>query len=226
MWISFFMVVFSLRLFPLDCFIPSSGSSGALGRAQEQNIRTSCIETRIRINCLSNTATNESSPNPSERGQSSSFHFTDQGEGGRYSHEDTREGKVLAQGHIASFWVTWKQWHIQKDLNCWRPKMIGNSWCLRHPAVPLHSKWLPYQLPRGGEPANQCMLSRVWLFATAWTVAPARQLCPWNFPGKNTGVGWRWGAISLNPRVRQEQNASVYVWVESCLYTLINGCRT
>ena len=27
---------------------------------------------------------------------------------------------------------------------------------------------------------------RVWLFATPWT---ARLLCPWNSPGKNTGVG-------------------------------------
>ena len=31
-------------------------------------------------------------------------------------------------------------------------------------------------------------LSRVWLFATPWTVA-TRLLCPWNSPGKNTGVG-------------------------------------
>ena len=32
------------------------------------------------------------------------------------------------------------------------------------------------------------LLSRVQLFATPWTVT-ARLLCPWNFPGKNTGVG-------------------------------------
>ena len=32
------------------------------------------------------------------------------------------------------------------------------------------------------------LLSHVWLFATPWTVAP-RLLCPWNFSGKNTGVG-------------------------------------
>ena len=31
--------------------------------------------------------------------------------------------------------------------------------------------------------------SRVQLFATPWTVA-ARLLCPWDSPGKNTGVGW------------------------------------
>ena len=32
------------------------------------------------------------------------------------------------------------------------------------------------------------LLSCVWLFATPWTVA-ARLLCPWDSPGKNTGVG-------------------------------------
>ena len=31
------------------------------------------------------------------------------------------------------------------------------------------------------------VLSCVQLFETAWTVAP-RLLCPWDFPGKNTGV--------------------------------------
>ena len=34
-----------------------------------------------------------------------------------------------------------------------------------------------------------CMLSCAWLFAIPWTVAPPRLLCPWDFPGKNTGVG-------------------------------------
>ena len=33
-----------------------------------------------------------------------------------------------------------------------------------------------------------CVLSRVRLFVTPWTVA-ARLLCPWVFPGKDTGVG-------------------------------------
>ena len=32
------------------------------------------------------------------------------------------------------------------------------------------------------------LLSRIRLFATTWTV-PARLLHPWDFPGKNTGVG-------------------------------------
>ena len=32
------------------------------------------------------------------------------------------------------------------------------------------------------------LLSHVWLFATPWPI-PVRFLCPWNSPGKNTGVG-------------------------------------
>ena len=32
-------------------------------------------------------------------------------------------------------------------------------------------------------------LSRVWLFATPWTVACTRFLCPWDFLSKSTGVG-------------------------------------
>ena len=38
---------------------------------------------------------------------------------------------------------------------------------------------------------HACMLSclsRVLFFATPWTVA-RQALCPWDFPGKNTGVG-------------------------------------
>ena len=38
-----------------------------------------------------------------------------------------------------------------------------------------------------------CVLSdfsHVWLFATPWTIA-ARLLCPWDSPGKDTGVGCR-----------------------------------
>ena len=34
-----------------------------------------------------------------------------------------------------------------------------------------------------------CVLNRVWLFVTPWTIARQALLCPWNFPGKNTGEG-------------------------------------
>ena len=44
-------------------------------------------------------------------------------------------------------------------------------------------------------------LSRVQLFVTPWTVA-YRHLQPWNFPGKNTGVGAiSFSRVSSRPRV-------------------------
>ena len=33
------------------------------------------------------------------------------------------------------------------------------------------------------------MLSHVQLFVTLWS-GSAKLLCLWNFPGKNTGIGW------------------------------------
>ena len=33
----------------------------------------------------------------------------------------------------------------------------------------------------------KCVLSHVWLFVTPWIVSH-QFLCPWNFPGNNTGV--------------------------------------
>ena len=33
-----------------------------------------------------------------------------------------------------------------------------------------------------------CVLNCVWFFGTPWTVA-CSLLCPWDFPGKSTGVG-------------------------------------
>ena len=33
------------------------------------------------------------------------------------------------------------------------------------------------------------LLSLTWLFANPWTVEPTRLLCPWDFPGKNSGMG-------------------------------------
>ena len=38
--------------------------------------------------------------------------------------------------------------------------------------------------------ARACALSCVQLFATPWAIAATRLLCPWDFPGKNTGVGY------------------------------------
>ena len=55
---------------------------------------------------------------------------------------------------------------------------------------PLLLTWLPENPPCGHQQA--CMLSRlsrVRLCATPWTLQPIRLLCPWDSPGKNTGMG-------------------------------------
>ena len=57
---------------------------------------------------------------------------------------------------------------------------------------------LVYRNPHGGIIKKVTLFFSCWVvsksFATLWTVVrqaplPARLLCPWHFPGKNTGVG-------------------------------------
>ena len=48
-----------------------------------------------------------------------------------------------------------------------------------------------------------CHFSHVWLLTTPWTVA-CRLLCPWDSPGKNTGVGYPPGDL-----LTQEPNPSL-----------------
>ena len=67
------------------------------------------------------------------------------------------------------------------------------------PGTSLGVQWLKLRLLMQGtwvyflvrEPRSHMrvsVLSHVRFFVTSWTVA-ARLLCPWDFPGKNTGVG-------------------------------------
>ena len=51
------------------------------------------------------------------------------------------------------------------------------------------------------------MLSCVWIFATPWTIAHHRLLWLWNFPGKNTGVGYHF----LLQRIFQAQGSNLYL---------------
>ena len=52
------------------------------------------------------------------------------------------------------------------------------------------------------EVACLCALSCVQLFATPWTGGPSRLLCPWNSPGKNTGVGYHFLLQRIFPTQR------------------------
>jgi len=57
----------------------------------------------------------------------------------------------------------------------------------------LEQTWVDASFPQdAGISMCVCMLSHfsgVRLFATPWTVAHTRLLCPWDSPGKNTGEG-------------------------------------
>ena len=57
----------------------------------------------------------------------------------------------------------------------------------------LEQTWVDASFPQdAGISMCVCMLSHfsgVQLFATPWTVAHARLLCPWDSPGKNSGEG-------------------------------------
>ena len=65
--------------------------------------------------------------------------------------------------------------------------------------------------------AYVCTLSHVWLFATPRTLA--RLLCPWNFPGKNTGVCYRF----LLPGTFLTQRSNPHLL---CLLHLVGGFFT
>ena len=65
------------------------------------------------------------------------------------------------------------------------PQLGDQTW------VSCNAGWL-FTVWTTREARYACMLSRfshVWLFVTLWTIVAAGLLCPWDSPGKNTGVG-------------------------------------
>ena len=76
-------------------------------------------------------------------------------------------------------------------------------------------------------------LSRVQLFATPWTI-PARLLCSWNSPGKNTGVGchsclqgifptrdWTWSPTLQADSLPSELPGKPWGWLVSLFLFLL-----
>ena len=52
-------------------------------------------------------------------------------------------------------------------------------------------RWsLPLTSPGGGVGVGGIVVKSCLTLVTPWTQAPARLLCPWDSPGKNTGVGY------------------------------------
>ena len=72
----------------------------------------------------------------------------------------------------------------------------------------LHCRQILYRLSHQGSPlkvfSSVQSLSHVQLIVTPWRVEPTRLLCPWNSPGKSTGVGNHslLQGIFLNPGIK------------------------
>ena len=73
-------------------------------------------------------------------------------------------------------------------------------------------------------------LSRIWFFATLWTVTH-QALCPWDFPGKNTGVGChfllqRYLTLSryISPLLVQNKDSNAYIyWIMMAEFFFLKG---
>ena len=75
---------------------------------------------------------------------------------------------------------------------------------------PRQYSCLENPVDKGAWQATVCSvqsLSRVRLFATPWTVA-TRLLCPWDSPGKNTGVGCHFLLQGIFPTQGSNQGLS------------------
>ena len=82
-----------------------------------------------------------------------------------------------------------------------------------------------------GDPVTTCVLSHVWFWVAPWT---ARLLSPWDFPGKNAGVGCHFllqgifltqgSNVSLfHPLLWQVDSLPLYTW-EACRPQLLSLC--
>ena len=66
---------------------------------------------------------------------------------------------------------------------------ISSSGDLPNLGIEQMSPALPGRFFTTEPPGKVKSLSHVQLYVTPWTEEPTRLLCPWDFPGKTTGVG-------------------------------------
>ena len=87
----------------------------------------------------------------------------------KVNHKTVVQTEVVTNFHRCSYWDCIQLEHRCMNLHC---KKNSYHVFLYHVCA--------WELSR---------FSCAWLFATPWTVHPTRLLCPWDSPGKNTGVG-------------------------------------
>ena len=78
---------------------------------------------------------------------------------------------IKQKEHISSFFLKKLHYNLQEN-QVSHSKVLSASYTIFRNLCPM--RFSPF--------------SRVWLFATSWTISP-RLLCPWDSPGKSTGVG-------------------------------------
>ena len=76
-------------------------------------------------------------------------------------------------------------------------------------------------LPDIGFTRYVCVLSHIWLFVTTWTIKPTRLLCPWDLPGKNTGVGCHF--LLQGRFLTQESNPNLFSLLHWQMDSLLLG---
>ena len=95
--------------------------------------------------------------------------------------------KPLGFKHIISESTqNWHRWH--RIDHQWKVQQWPQD-CKKSAFIPVTKKGNAKECSKK-ERKKVKSLSRAWLFATPWIVACTKLLCPWDFQGKSTGVGW------------------------------------
>ena len=94
-------------------------------------------------------------------------------------------GEDLMDCHL---WGRFTHLIATPQLSAYHLASPGGPWSSRSHLSEMESFGSPIPVESECVSVCVCVLSCVQLFVTVWTVA-ARLLCPWDFPGKNTGVG-------------------------------------
>ena len=104
-------------------------------------------------------------------------------------------GEDLLDCHL---WGRFTHLVVPPQLSAYHLASPGGPWPSRSHLSETESFGSPIPVESERESVCVCVLSCVQLFVTAWTVA-ARLLYPWDFPGKDTGVGCHFLLQGISP---------------------------